>query len=194
MKILTEILSWIGTILGSILLALAIVIFLFQPTVVNGPSMENTLHNQDKIVINKTQNIFHSVPDYEKIVIIDSRVDRKRSFKDNVIDPIKYNLITYKFFFNEDKFSSDDEIFWVKRVIGRPNDIIKFQDNKVFRNGEELKESYIKEEAYYEDAEIKVPDNCIFVMGDNRNNSTDSRIIGCIPLRNVIGTYWFKLG
>ncbi len=194
MKILTEILSWIGTILGSILLALAIVIFLFQPTVVNGPSMENTLHNEDKIVINKTQNIFHSVPDYEKIVIIDSRVDRKRSFKDNIIDPIKYNLITYKFFFNEDEFSSDDEIFWVKRVIGRPNDVIKFENNKVFRNGEELKESYIKEEAYYEDAEITVPDNCIFVMGDNRNNSTDSRIIGCIPLGNVIGTYWFKIG
>ena len=194
MKILTEILSWIGTILGSILLALAIVIFLFQPTVVNGPSMENTLHNEDKIVINKTQSIFHSVPDYEKIVIIDSRVDRKRSFKDNIIDPIKYNLITYKFFFNEDEFSSDDEIFWVKRVIGRPNDVIKFENNKVFRNGEELKESYIKEEAYYEDAEITVPDNCIFVMGDNRNNSTDSRIIGCIPLGNVIGTYWFKIG
>ena len=194
MKILTEILSWIGTILGSILLALAIVIFLFQPTVVNGPSMENTLHNEDKIVINKTQNIFHSVPDYEKIVIIDSRVDRERSFKDNIIDPIKYNLITYKFFINQDEFSSDAEIFWVKRVIGRPNDVIKFENNKVFRNGEELKEDYIKEEAYYEDAEIKVPENCVFVMGDNRNNSKDSRVIGCIPLGNVIGTYWFKIG
>lgn len=190
MKIINEILSWIGTILFSVIIALLIIIFLFQPTMVNGPSMQNTLQNGDKIVINKTQNIFHKKPNYKDIVIIDSRVDRKRTFLDNVTDPLKYNLIAMKLTGNQ------DEIFWVKRVIGRPGDVLEFKDNKVIRNGEVLDEPYIKEQSYqYEELEkVTVPDNAFFVMGDNRRDSKDSRIIGCVPFDHVIGKFAFKMG
>ncbi len=189
MKILKEIFSWIGTILISIIVALLVIIFLFQPTSVNGPSMENTLHDGDKIIINKTQNIFHGIPDYEDIVIIDSRIDRERRFVDNIMDPLKYNLIVSKITGNE------DEIFWVKRVIGKPGDVLEFKEGKVVRNGETLDESYIKEPMVYQsDEKITVPENSIFVMGDNRNESKDSRVIGCVPMDHVFGKYLLRLG
>lgn len=189
MKILKEIFSWIGTILISIIVALLVIIFLFQPTSVNGPSMENTLHDGDKIIINKTQNIFHGIPDYEDIVIIDSRIDRERRFVDNIMDPLKYNLIVSKITGNE------DEIFWVKRVIGKPGDVLEFKEGKVVRNGETLDESYIKEPMVYQsDEKITVPKDSIFVMGDNRNESKDSRVIGCVPMDHVFGKYLLRLG
>lgn len=178
-----------GTILISIIVALLVIIFLFQPTSVNGPSMENTLHNGDKIIINKTQNIFHGIPNYEDIVIIDSRVGRERRFIDNIMDPLKYNLIVSKITGNE------DEIFWVKRVIGKPGDVIEFKEGKVVRNGEILDESYIKEPMLYQsDEKITVPEKSIFVMGDNRNESRDSRVIGCVPMDHVFGKYLLRLG
>ncbi len=193
MKILKEVFSWLGTIIVAVVVALLVIIFLFQPTSVNGESMENTLHNKDKIIINKTQNIIHSTPDYGNIVIIDSRVTRKRTFLDNVTDPLKYNILVTKFTKSEDEF--EEQIFWVKRVIGKAGDVLEFKNGKVIRNGIALDEKYIKEPMNYEsDEKITVPDNCVFVMGDNRNNSSDSRDIGPVPLDHVVGKYLFKLG
>lgn len=189
MKIFKEIFSWLGTIFFSVIVALLVIIFLFQPTSVNGPSMENTLQNGDKIIINKTGNIFHGAPKYGDIVIIDSRVERKRKFIDNILDPLKYNLIVTRITGNR------DEVFWVKRVIGRSGDVLEFKDGKVIRNGEALEEPYIKEPMLYQsDVKITVPKDSIFVMGDNRNESKDSRFIGCVPLDHVFGKYLMKLG
>ncbi|HEX2927619.1 MAG TPA: signal peptidase I [Ruminiclostridium sp.] len=189
MKILKELLGWLGTIVGSIVVALLVIIFLFQPTSVDGHSMDNTLHNADKIIINKTQSIFHKMPNYKDIVIIDSRVSRKRTFWDNVIDPLKYNILVSRFMGNE------EQVFWVKRVIGKAGDKLEFKNGKVIRNGVPLDEPYIKEPMLYQsDKVVEVPANSVFVMGDNRNESMDSRVIGPVPLDHVYGKYLFKLG
>lgn len=83
--------------------------------------------------------------------------------------------------------NDDEKNYWIKRVIGEAGDTIEFKDGRVYRNGTELVEIYIKEEMVVPFETIVVPENYIFVMGDNRNGSKDSRDIGPIPKENVLG-------
>lgn len=185
--ILKEILSWTGYIVSAVLIGFAINTFVFQPTQIIGCSMESTFYENDKIMVNKLIHTFGSEPDYGDVVIIDSRVKRTRSFTDDFADSIKYNAITSMF------TKEKQEVLWIKRVIGKAGDKLEFIDGKLYRNGEVLEESYIKEPMYYFPEEpVIVPENHIFVMGDNRNSSYDSRMIGAIPLDHVIGKYAFK--
>jgi signal peptidase I len=78
----------------------------------------------------------------------------------------------------------------IKRVIGLPGETVDIRDGAVRINGEVLAENYTvgKTERYGMTFPYKVPDDCYFVMGDNRENSYDSRFVGCVPRRNIIGT------
>ena len=88
----------------------------------------------------------------------------------------------------------------VKRVIGKAGDTmdIDFTAGIVYRNGEALDEPYTAEPTYtYEgiDFPLTVPDNCLFIMGDNRNASKDSRSIdiGCVDTRDILGTALWRI-
>ena len=178
-KVIREIGSWISSIGIAVILVLFTGIFVFLPFRVEGYSMEPTLHNGERIYVSKLSSTFSYLPDYGDIVVIDSRVDRTRTFKDAVMEHPLIQLLMR----NEEK-----PIYYVKRVIGKPGDILVFKDHKVFRNGEELSEPYIKEVMNFgSEKKWVVPDNHIFVLGDNRNHSSDSRDIGPIPLDHVIG-------
>lgn len=74
----------------------------------------------------------------------------------------------------------------IKRVIGLPGETVRVDNNKLYINGKYIKEEF-KHKYTNKLNDIKVEDNCYFVMGDNRLNSADSRIIGCIPRKNIIG-------
>lgn len=82
---------------------------------------------------------------------------------------------------------------YIKRVIGLPGDEIVLRDGFVFVNGNQLQEPYLKERTTVRGT-WKVPADGIFVMGDNRNNSSDSRNWGPVPIENIIGralfVYW----
>jgi signal peptidase I len=180
MKWYKETLSWVGTFGIALVLALIIGIFVFQPYQVEGHSMDPTLHDKERVYVSKLSHTFSYMPDYGDIVIIDSRVDRKRTFRDDIVNNPLLQLFTGK--------HDDEHIFFVKRVIGKPGDVLTFKDHKVYRNGTALDEPYIKETMNFtSDKTWTVPEKSIFVMGDNRNNSRDSRDIGYVPLDHVMG-------
>lgn len=179
MKILKEVWSWVRSLLIAFVLVLVIGIFLFQPYKVSGESMEPTLHNDQRIYVSKLVHTFSYLPDYGDIVIIDSRIDRPRTLKDEFLSHPVIQFLTG---------NTEGRSNYVKRVIGKPGDTITIKDNQVFRNGVALEESYINGMMNYSTDEVwTVPEDHVYVMGDNRNNSLDSRKMGYIPLDHVLG-------
>jgi signal peptidase I len=188
MKVLKELASWAAHFTIALVLALALSLFVLQPTYVEGRSMEGTLHDGDKVFISKLIHTFKGEPDYGDIVIIDSRVQRPRTFHDDLREMLTVNLLTRRLF----KIDAEPH-YWIKRVIGKPGDHLEFREGSVIRNGEALDEPYLKEAADYGLLQpLIVPGGHVFVMGDNRNDSRDSRHIGCIPVGHVIGKYKFN--
>lgn len=87
-----------------------------------------------------------------------------------------------------------DETYIIKRVIGVGGDHIDIKDNAVYVNGVKIKEDYIKETMSTENLSVDIPEGKIFVMGDNRNNSLDSRKLGVFDFDDdVIGKVFFKV-
>lgn len=179
--IMHEILDWIYSIVVALCLAMIIHIFLFVPTKVSGNSMYPTLTNGEYLIVSKISHVFRQVPQYGDIVIIDSRTHRERSWVDDMAEPMQ----NYIAIFNR---SSQEHNVWVKRVIGKGGDTLAFHDGHVYRNGEKLEEPYINEPMEFSmDGTYTVPEGTVFVMGDNRNHSSDSRFIGPVPVDHVLG-------
>jgi len=84
-----------------------------------------------------------------------------------------------------------DELL-IKRVIGLPGDTISMRDGVVSINGKALDEPYINGPARGNFPPTKIPQGYIFVMGDNRNNSNDSRSFGPVPIENIVGHAWMR--
>lgn len=176
----TTIKEWLGSLLVAFVLAVVINVFLVQHMVVEGHSMDPTLKDQGHILISKLSHSMKSMPDYGEIVVIDSRVARSRSAQDDLSESVP-QLFTPK------------NYIFIKRVIGKPGDVLEFKDGQVYRNGATIQEPYLLEHMKYStDKKVVVPNNSIFVMGDNRNNSLDSRMLGTIPLDHVLGIMLMK--
>jgi signal peptidase I len=173
-KVFRELIQWFKAIIIAIILVLLMNIYVVQVYKVEGPSMVPTLHDQQYILLSKLDQTFN----YEDIVIIDPRVNRERSVRDSFLDnPFLAGLT---------------EGYWIKRVIGKPHDLLEFKEGNLFRNGTLLTEYYLNETMNnVPNAQIVVPGDSLFVMGDNRNHSLDSRFIGPVPLTHVLGIVMF---
>lgn len=93
-----------------------------------------------------------------------------------------------------DYHNGDEETYIIKRIIGVGGDHIDIKDNSVYINNQLIEEDYIKEAMFTENLSIDVPKGKIFVMGDNRNSSLDSRKLGVFDFENdVIGKVFVKV-
>lgn len=81
----------------------------------------------------------------------------------------------------------------IKRVLGLSGDHILIQDGVVYRNGKVVEEDYTKEPAFQDFEELIIPEGAIFVLGDNRNNSSDSRVFGTFTYDQVKGRVALEL-
>ncbi|HHY83614.1 MAG TPA: signal peptidase I [Clostridiales bacterium] len=169
-------LEWVEILAVSFILAVVINLFVIQPVKVEGSSMMPTLQDNDFVILSRISKTLNLDLKYGDIVVIDRRTDRKRSILDDIGDLGFFSRV-------------DNRNLLIKRVIGLPGDTIEIRDGGVYRNGERLDEPYLMEDTMYGREETyTVPEGHVFVLGDNRNNSMDSRVIGPIPMDNIKGT------
>lgn len=111
-------------------------------------------------------------PTYEdRDVVLGIKIDRNYARQDVVIvDCSQYNI---------------GAEYIIKRVVAVAGDTVAIKNGYLYINGEKQEESYISEQMYSDMEEVTVSQDCVFVMGDNRNNSIDSRIIGEINVEDV---------
>lgn len=117
-------------------------------------------------------------------------------------DLLLLNKISYRFrnprMFEVVVISNDETKYMIKRIIGLPGDSIEYKDNKLYINGEVTNE-YFDTEGITNDFSLSeleydvIPDNYYFVMGDNRENSLDSRYYGLIKKDQILGKVQFRL-
>ncbi len=178
-----ELVEWVLYIVAAFVLASLIQSEVFALTEVNMSSMESTLLPQDKLVMNKLAYRFGE-PDRGDILIF-----LKDEPTDGFVRRMSVYLsdVTMKF---QGEFRRNRLI---KRVIALPGETVEIRNNQVFVNGELLDEPYARvdpdagEVVNGELALMTIPENMIFVMGDNRGKSLDSRSFGCISLDTVEG-------
>ncbi len=117
-------------------------------------------------------------------------------------DLLFLNKISYKFkeprLFDVVVIANDDTKYMIKRIIGLPGDTIEYKDNKLYINGEATKE-YFDISGITKDFSLTqfnydiIPDGYYFVLGDNRENSKDSRVYGLISRDDIIGKVQFRI-
>lgn len=164
--LIKEIIIWIVEIIIVIGIAWGIINYCVEKTIMLGNSMEMTLDDKDTIILNKF------IYKYSK--------------------PKRFDVVVFK------QNGKEHSYYNIKRIIGLPNETIQIIDGKIYINGEIIDEKISVEaikNAGLAEEEIILDDNEYFVLGDNRNNSEDSRFasIGNIVKDDIIGKAWLKV-
>lgn len=151
-----ELLELGKSIVIAIIAAFLIITFVFETVSVDGHSMDPTLNNKDRLIVEKVSYYFRA-PKPGDIVVIKYPANPKEKF--------------------------------IKRVIGVGGDKIKIQNNTLYVNDVPKNEPYILEHTMVDFNEVTVPQNTVFVLGDNRNNSRDSRYpdVGFVDYKMIVG-------
>ncbi len=162
-----EIWEWIKALLIALALVFLIRTFLFTPTVVSGASMEPNFHDRQRLIVNILVYSLRE-PEYGEVIV----------------------------FHAPDEDQGKD---FIKRVIGLPGDEVRVEGDAVYINGKKIEEDYIQAEIDRKAAlgltynnsgdfdERTVPEGKVFVLGDNRPISKDSRMIGFIDMDEIVG-------
>ena len=167
-KVLKELLSTGLYLLGVLVITWLVITYVGVRTEVDGSSMEPTLSHNDNLIVDKITYRFK--------------------------DPERFDIIVFPFQYKEDTF-------YIKRIIGLPGETVQIDEQgNIYINGEVLTESYGREIIRPENIGIArdpivLGEDEYFVMGDNRNNSSDSRteMVGNIHRKDIIGRAWVRI-
>ena len=167
-KVMREILSTGLYLLIVLCLTYLVIAFVGQRTEVNGGSMEPTLSDEDNLIVDKITYRFS--------------------------DPERFDIIVFPFKYKE-------KTYYIKRIIGLPGETVQIdQQGNIYIDGEILNENYGKEVIQpnhigLASQPITLGDDEYFVLGDNRNNSVDSRVsqVGNIKRDDIIGRAWVRI-
>lgn len=192
-----DIIEWIVCIVIAFVLALSIRYFFGTPTIVQQPSMFPTLKPNQRLILNRWARTIKEMPSRGDIITFEAPTSDSYTYDANDVRAKYSNNPTSawgKFVYY---VLESNKISYIKRVIALPGEHLQIMDGKVYINGEELEEKYLQPDVttsiencpFYD---LIVPENCVFVMGDNRPKSTDSRKFGCIPLEKIESKVWIR--
>lgn len=193
-----NILEWAYCVVIAIVLALLFRYYIGTPTVVKQPSMYNTLEEGQRLFLGRWTRTIKGTYKRGDIVTFEAPSKPILSLAEvNMENPVAvYDYVPKGIFAKFSYYVLEfNKTSYIKRVIGIAGDHIKIEDGKVYLNGEELSEEYLREGITTENqifSEVTVPEGCVFVMGDNRPHSTDSRSFGCIPIEKIESKVLFR--
>ena len=164
-SILKELMGWLLYIIIIVGAAYLIVTFVGQRTQVSGSSMETTLSDGDQLIVDKISYRFR--------------------------DPDRYDIVVFPYQYEE-------KTYYIKRIIGLPGETVQIVDGYVYIDGQQLDEHYGNEvmlDPGIAEEPVTLGDDEYFVLGDNRNNSQDSRAanVGVIHRKDLLGRAWIRI-
>ena len=187
-----DILEWIVCFIIAIAIAILFKYYVGTPTIVQQPSMYPTLQENERLWLNRWNRTIKKMPERGDIVTFEAPTTTVLSSEE--IDKSQIARYENKLTNAFSKFSfyvlENGKVSYIKRVIGLPGDHVVIKDGKTYINDKKLDESYLQPGVVTDNGrgyctDIIVPENSVFVMGDNRTKSTDSRCFGCIPLEKI---------
>ena len=195
-----EIFEWIVCILIALIIVVLIKAFVGFPTVVSGASMDSTLKDKQRLWVSRIGIEIHKYPKRGDIITFEAP-------STTYVTKASYNSDDVTAEYKNDskgigeKIKSSIDIFgetsFIKRVIGLPGDHVEIKNKSVYLNGQALQEKYLDAGTVTDSAEgffldVVVPDGYVYVLGDNREVSGDSRRFGCIPIDKIEGKAVFR--
>lgn len=189
---LKNIFEWGYCIVIALTLALLFRYFVATPTIVKQRSMFPTLQENQRLILNRTFRITHKPLEAGDIITFEAPTKQYSKWEVDQTNPIAVYDEEPKGLINKFVYYSLEvtKKSYIKRVIAVAGDHVKIENNKVYVNSVEQQEEYLQPDVVTESDvfyDFVVPEGYIFAMGDNRQKSTDCRVLGCIPLNKVEG-------
>ncbi|MFA5103664.1 MAG: signal peptidase I [Candidatus Margulisiibacteriota bacterium] len=190
----------VETVVVALLIALVIRAFLFQVFWIPSASMQPSFDINDRIIVERISfGIPNPVYDMNDSPIFLFNIPNPLYNRNIPLSgtrqilewrsPGRFEVIVFKYPKDPIGIRRD----FIKRVIGLPQEEVEIKKGVVYIDNQPLKETHSMFRDNFNMKKIRVPENCYFVMGDNRANSADSRYWGFVPKENIIGSAFIRI-